>query len=62
MYARHLPPPQTRVPPKSPSRTSAHHTYPNTNQGVVSTITVSRGGAGVGGQMSDHRWCLGTAA
>jgi len=83
--AGHLPSPQTHVPRKSQSRTSTHHTYPNANQGVVSMIAVSRGGAtipptccaaarhihtactasqllpggaGVGGQISDHRWCL----
>jgi len=32
---------------------------PNTNQGVVSMITVFGGWAGVVGQMSDHRLCLG---
>ena len=37
-----------------------HHsyTYPNTDQGVVSATTVSGGGEGVGGQMSDQSWCL----
>ena len=48
---------RTHVPRKSPSRTSARCrcTYDNTNQGVVSAITVFWGGAGVGGgQISDH--------
>ena len=60
MRARHLPPPLTHVPRKSPSQTSAHCTYPNTEEGVVSMITVYRERGQVsGGQMSDHTWCLG---
>jgi len=43
--AGNLPPPQTRVPRKLSSRTSARRTYLNTNQGVVSAITVFRGGS-----------------
>jgi len=53
--AGNLPPPQTHVPRKSPSRTSA-----STNDGVVSAITVIGGrGRCRGGQMSDHTCCLG---
>jgi len=54
MRAGHLPSPQTHVPRKSQSRTSTHHTYPNTNQGVVSMIAVSRGGAGEGQRSRRH--------
>jgi len=43
----------------SPPQTSARHTYPDANQGVVSAITVFKGGHRWGGQMSDHTWCLG---
>ena len=34
MHAGHLPTPLHVLPRKSPSRTSAHHTYPTTNQAV----------------------------
>ena len=47
--AGHLPPPQIRVPRKSPSRTSARRAYPGANQGVVSAIAVFGEGAGVWG-------------
>ena len=41
----------TPVPRKSPMQTSAHRTYPNTNQGVeMSTITVFGEGAGAWGE------------
>jgi len=55
--AGHLPPLHTHVPRESPPRTSACHTCPNTNRGVVSAIIVFGGGRQVsGGQMSDHTW------
>jgi len=48
-------------PQKSPSQTSAHHIYPNANQGALSVIPYNcfwgRGQVS-GGQMPDHRWCL----
>jgi len=55
---------RSQVPRKSPSRTSAHPTFLNTNQGVVSAITVFgvRGRCRGGGQMSDNRCCLGMRA
>ena len=43
------PPFRTHVPRKSPSGTSARHTYTNTNQLVVSVIIVFGGGEGVSG-------------